>query len=92
MEEEVETDLNLHPFIVIRIKFRDHLPFDPVPTTEAIDLWSFGVLIYTVLTGKALFEVNHVNDLANFRAFSDLAFWNDAKKNTTYSRCGRRKC
>ncbi len=78
---EEERDLNNKSYIATNIKCKDSLPYDTVLASESIDLWAFGVMLYTLLTGKSLFEVNHCsNDLANFRAFQDLSGWDDVKK------------
>jgi len=59
---------------------QDDLPYSPVLASESIDLWSLGVLIYTLLSGKSLFSTDVNDDLKSFEAFESLATWTDAGK------------
>eukprot|EP00588_Corethron_pennatum_P028204 CAMPEP_0194315314 /NCGR_PEP_ID=MMETSP0171-20130528/12109_1 /TAXON_ID=218684 /ORGANISM="Corethron pennatum, Strain L29A3" /LENGTH=1557 /DNA_ID=CAMNT_0039071075 /DNA_START=43 /DNA_END=4713 /DNA_ORIENTATION=+ len=59
---------------------QDDLPYSPVLASESIDLWSLGVLISTLLSGKSLFSTDVNDDLQSFEAFESLATWTDARK------------
>lgn len=56
------------------------LPYDPVQATPAIDIWSFGVLLFTLCTGSPLFGVNRDDDLDSAVAMKELYEWTDAVK------------
>ena len=56
------------------------LPYRLVESTPSIDIWSFGTILYALLTGSPLFPVNRDDDLLNGAAMSEVEGWTDAKK------------
>jgi serine/threonine protein kinase len=56
------------------------LPYPLVEATAAIDLWSFGVVLYSLVTGSSLFAVNRDDDLYDATAMKDLCEWNETKR------------
>ena len=56
------------------------LPYALVKATEAIDIWSFGVILYMLFTGSPLFDVNRDDDINTPEAMEELFEWNLDKK------------
>ena len=56
------------------------LPYSLVKATKAIDIWSFGVILYALDTGAPLFDVDRDDDLKATEAMKELFEWNDYKK------------
>jgi hypothetical protein len=56
------------------------LPYHLVAATAAIDIWSFGAVLYELHTGEALFAVNRDDDLTDAANMKELHEWNDTKK------------
>ena len=64
------------------VKDMDKLPYDLVEASQAIDLWSFGVMLYKFETGQDLFNIDQQkDDLQSFEDMEKLACWDDEKKN-----------
>jgi serine/threonine protein kinase len=61
---------------------RDDLPYILVKATPAIDIWSFGALLYELHACEALFAVNRDDDLKDGATMKELYEWNDTQKNT----------
>ena len=61
---------------------QSELPYPLVNATVAIDLWSFGVILYQLYTGSPLFEVDRDDDLKTAEAMKKLCEWNVFKKRT----------
>ena len=59
---------------------KEGLPYKPVYASEAIDLWSLGVLLYALVTGKPLFDIDRNDDLKSEKAFKELYWWSDKHK------------
>jgi serine/threonine protein kinase len=55
------------------------LPYKLVDATAAIDIWSFGALLYELHTGETLFAVNRDHDLKDGANMKELCTWNDEK-------------
>eukprot|EP00978_Attheya_sp_CCMP212_P002885 scaffold5943_cov56-Attheya_sp.AAC.1 len=58
----------------------DSLPYELVEATQAIDIWAFGTIIFTLCTGLSLFEVSRDDDLSNGDAMEELCTWTDERK------------
>lgn len=56
------------------------LPYKLVNASVAIDVWSFGGILYALHTGSSLFDVNRDDDLASGEAMKELYEWNESKK------------
>ena len=41
----------------------NHLPYNLLPASESIDIWSYGILFFTLCTGNSLYKVNRDDDL-----------------------------
>ena len=57
-----------------------NLPYKPMKADKAIDLWSFGVLLYKLLSKNSLFDTNKDEDLTYHRCFKELYYWNSQKR------------
>lgn len=53
------------------------LPYTLVPASRAIDAWSFGVMLFQLLSGETLVPVNRDDDLAGPEAVLRAATWTD---------------
>jgi serine/threonine protein kinase len=62
------------------------LPYDLVKATAAIDIWLFGVVLYSLVTGSSLFSVNRDDDLSDVTAMKDLCEWDETKQMTKLHR------
>jgi serine/threonine protein kinase len=58
------------------------LPYDLVDATAAIDIWAFGVVLYSLVTRLPLFAVNLDDDLSDATAMKYLCEWNENKQKT----------
>ena len=58
------------------------LPYDLVQAKASMDVWSFGVVLYALITGSSLFDVNRDDDLTSGEAMKELFEWNESKKLT----------
>lgn len=58
----------------------ENLPYDLVEATSAIDVWSFGVLLYSLHTGSSLFDVDRDGDLSSAAAMKELWEWSEVTK------------
>jgi len=56
------------------------LPYDPIIATPAFDMWSFGTVLYTMCTGRTLFNTDVNGDLVDGDAMMELFIWNDKIK------------
>jgi serine/threonine protein kinase len=56
------------------------LPYSLIEATAAIDIWSFGAVLYELHTGAPLFAVDRDNDLKDGASMKELYEWNDEKK------------
>jgi hypothetical protein len=52
--------------------------YELVKASPAVDIWSFGVVLYTLCVGKPLFAVNRDDDLDGGRAMHELFKWDDS--------------
>jgi serine/threonine protein kinase len=59
---------------------REDLPYKLVKATAAIDIWSFGAVLYELHTGETLFAVNRDNDLKDGASMKELCEWDDTSK------------
>jgi serine/threonine protein kinase len=59
---------------------KNDLPYDLVEATRAIDIWSFGVVLYELYTGATLFAVDRDDNLKDGASMKELYEWNDEKK------------
>jgi serine/threonine protein kinase len=66
--------------IICQKPVEEGLPYRLVETTAAIDIWSFGVVLYELCTGAPLFAVDRKNDLKDGASMKELYEWNDEKK------------
>ena len=57
-----------------------NLPYKPMKADKAIDLWSFGVLLYKLLSKNSLFDTNKDEDLTSYRGFNELYYWDSQKR------------
>ena len=57
------------------------LPYQPMKSNEQMDLWAFGLILYTMVTRKSLFPMNRNFSILNGDVMCDLYSWNDTKKN-----------
>ncbi len=78
---EVEDDDYTSGFYKIE-QPRDHLklPYDLVEASPSLDLWSFGIFLFQLLTGASLFKANRDDDLDGPEAMHELAEWDNFKK------------
>ena len=66
------------------VKDIDKLPYALVLASEAIDLWSLGVMLYKFETDGDIFNIDQRNDdLKKFEDMEKLACWDDEKMNET---------
>jgi serine/threonine protein kinase len=56
------------------------LPYALVEASPSLDLWSFGLFLYQLLTGTSLFKANRDDDLDGPEAMHELATWSESKK------------
>ena len=63
------------------------LPYKLVKATVAIDIWSFGVILYALSTGTSLFDVNRDDDLQTSAAMNELCEWDVHKKLSKLENC-----
>eukprot|EP00555_Chaetoceros_dichaeta_P001186 CAMPEP_0198277932 /NCGR_PEP_ID=MMETSP1447-20131203/66113_1 /TAXON_ID=420782 /ORGANISM="Chaetoceros dichaeta, Strain CCMP1751" /LENGTH=592 /DNA_ID=CAMNT_0043972991 /DNA_START=56 /DNA_END=1834 /DNA_ORIENTATION=+ len=54
----------------------EELPYKLENAAIAIDIWSYGVLLFTLLTKSPLFKVNRDDDLENEKEMAELYDWN----------------
>ncbi len=66
-------------FLAIKGNDQD-LPYSPVLASEAIDLWSFGSLMYALLTGRPLFDLDRSGCFKSFESMKELFTWSDSHK------------
>ena len=59
---------------------KSKLPYSLVKATKAIDIWSFGVILYALEIGSPLFDVNCDDNLKAAEAMKEPCEWNDSKK------------
>lgn len=57
-----------------------------VPASIAFDMWSFGVVLFHMLTGKSLFHSNNDDNLANNDEADRLRYWDDDTFNEELAR------
>ena len=57
----------------------DDLPYALVPSSPAIDMWSLGTVLFTLVTGSQLFKVNRDDDLNDGEAMEALMSWDEKK-------------
>jgi hypothetical protein len=83
-EKRVWVDGKLHTqkYGGYNAKKKDCLPYEPVKATAAFDIWSFGVMFYSLCTGDPLFAVNRDDDLMDATAMMELFEWNKIKLTT----------
>ena len=63
---EQEKKIGSHETITITvIKDESSLPYSLIKASEAIDIWSFGALIFHWLAGEPLFPVNGKDDITS---------------------------
>jgi len=65
---------------VENLKIKVGLPYEPVEATTAIDLWSFGTILYFLCAQFPLFKVNVDDDLVDGDNMEKLCNWNDELK------------
>jgi serine/threonine protein kinase len=53
------------------------LPYVPLRSEVSIDLWSFGIILFTLHTGTSLFDVNRDNEIISSKSLRELHEWND---------------
>jgi serine/threonine protein kinase len=58
------------------------LPYTLVKARAAIDIWSFGAVLFSLVTGSSLFAVNRDDDLSDATAMKYLCEWNENKQKT----------
>jgi serine/threonine protein kinase len=58
------------------------LPYALVEASPSLDLWSFGVFLFQLLTGTSLFKANRDDDLDGPEAMHELATWSESQKFT----------
>jgi serine/threonine protein kinase len=56
------------------------LPYELEAATPAIDMWSFGAVLYQLHTGGPLFAVDRDDDLLDGASMKELYEWTDEKK------------
>jgi len=56
---------------------QEELPYELENATEAIDMWSYGALLFTLLTGYSLFKVDRDDDLENENEMATLKSWDE---------------
>ncbi|GMI20201.1 hypothetical protein TeGR_g5519, partial [Tetraparma gracilis] len=55
------------------------LPYAPVESSAAFDMWSLGTVLFTLVTGSQLFKVNRDDDLNDGEAMEALMSWDEKK-------------
>ncbi|GMI21472.1 hypothetical protein TeGR_g6503, partial [Tetraparma gracilis] len=55
------------------------LPYSPVESAPAFDMWSLGTVLFTLVTGSPLFPVNRDDDLNDGEAMEALVSWDEKK-------------
>jgi len=68
-----------------KLTIREGLPYDPVAATPAVDLWSFGTILYFLCARFPLFKVNVNDDLVDGDAMERLWKWDDEQKEEALS-------
>ena len=56
------------------------LPYDLVEASKTYDIWSFGCMLYHMMTGTSLFKCNRDDDLASAGSMIDLLCWNEQRR------------
>ena len=54
------------------------LPYELVPSSEAVDLWSLGCLMFLLVTGKTLEQVSRDDDLTDGASMERIHHWSEA--------------
>lgn len=60
---------------VVQPRNLEDLPYKLVKMVPQLDMWSFGVVLYTLCSGKTLFPVNRDDDLTNGSSFKAMLEW-----------------
>jgi len=55
-------------------------PYELVKATEAMDIWSFSVILYALDTGSPRCDMNRDDDLKTVEVAKELCEWNEDKK------------
>ena len=58
---------------------RGNLPYELIRASTSIDIWSFGVLLYQLITGEPFIAVNNDYDLLSGSDMEYIYNWNDEK-------------
>ncbi|CAJ1935161.1 unnamed protein product [Cylindrotheca closterium] len=61
---------------LVPIKKAD-LPYELLAAHTSLDVWSFGVLLFELITKESLFKVNNEDDITDGDAMRQLHDWND---------------
>ena len=56
----------------------ERLPYELVPSSAAVDLWSLGCLVFLLVTGKTLEQVSRDDDLTDGASMERIHHWSEA--------------
>ena len=70
--DEVQDIVSGERYEVNIVRNADGLPYEPVKATAAVDMWALGTILYFMLTGQRLFDVDIDYDLKDGKSMREL--------------------
>jgi len=64
----------------------DGLPYELLPASASLDIWSLGVLLYQLLTGENLVPVTRDDDFVSGTGMGYVAKWNEEERSKKLSK------